>query len=629
MYSIVQYRLSLDKKAESLNSENFFTNNSEEALFKHRHAIERGQEHFYCACCEEELKISGGGETKQRLHFRHKKQDIDRECVYSDDQHPTRREIEVGKYGNKEESLLHQSIKNTFASVLENSGYDVYVERWIKNEKEPKHPRRPDIRAISIERDIDMAVEIQLTTTFLDTIIGRNEFYRSRHMFIFWVFYNVKNNFTQKDITYDSYYQNIFVFDEEVQQLTRTENQLYLKCFYNKYYCDPTNGIIKKKHNFTCKIVAFEDLHFDRENCEIYYYNPYEAQEQLKIEQKTIREELEEQRRMAMLEEIRREDEEKKRAEEEERQRKKEEEQRILEAQLAEEQRKRDIENAQKEQISNYIYYDKITVEEFWQYYQQLNDEEKSYMDEAIYDIIIKGVARRYAYAYNRQYQNDNNINKLFKFLYKQGYPFRWERFVSVPEMYFHHTPKDLNVLLLKNITILLYLKNGFRLPNGTAHLEQIKKELYEIIRESQGYPTNQISRVNSLNDMSLIFICFERLLSSTLDNNDNLIWVYNNIDVIRHLYSIYLGQIVGEERNSDYYAFYVKLADPYYLFYKRMIECRKNIFTRSGGLLQNLAISEYDIENKLNELQIKPHYTKADIERMSVLFPEIPWDVE
>lgn len=81
IYSIEGYRESKDSKAEEKSSADFFTQ-SDDVLFDYRHRISRGDLHYYCGYCCDELKICGGGDTKQRLHFRHKKQDKDRQCIY-------------------------------------------------------------------------------------------------------------------------------------------------------------------------------------------------------------------------------------------------------------------------------------------------------------------------------------------------------------------------------------------------------------------------------------------------------------------------------------------------------------------------------------------------------------------
>lgn len=55
--------------------------------------------------------------------------------IYIDENNPTRREIERFKYGNKEEGKQHQYIKNTIATILEEKGFNVYVEQWLKTNK--------------------------------------------------------------------------------------------------------------------------------------------------------------------------------------------------------------------------------------------------------------------------------------------------------------------------------------------------------------------------------------------------------------------------------------------------------------------------------------------------------------
>ena len=79
-----------------------------------------------------------------------------------------------------------------------------------------------------------MAWEIQLSTTFLNVIVAREDFYRELGTYIMWVFneFNPERlRFTEKDI----YWQNManaFVVDERTMALSSARGVLVLECHY-------------------------------------------------------------------------------------------------------------------------------------------------------------------------------------------------------------------------------------------------------------------------------------------------------------------------------------------------------------------------------------------------------------
>ena len=202
MYSVATYRTSLDNNAEDLSSQNFFTQNREEDLFRWRHLIHLDQKHLYCGLCGKPLKICGGGkgENMQRLHFRHKfKQDAEC-CGYREEANSlSRRQIELKKFANKEEGELHNHLKFLIANTLKKYGAETKIERYIVDEQDHSDRRRPDIRAIFPNKDI--AIEVQITSTFMDVILGREDFYASHNMFLLWVM-NDDQTYSIKRISY-------------------------------------------------------------------------------------------------------------------------------------------------------------------------------------------------------------------------------------------------------------------------------------------------------------------------------------------------------------------------------------------------------------------------------------------
>ena len=652
MYSIATYRTATDKKAEAFSSKDFFENNSDDILFRdNRQAIFHGTKHFYCGYCGCELNIVGGGEFKQRLHFRHKYKHLQQDCPYQDDINPSKRVIERIRYHGQEESELHIKMKTLVADTLKQQGADIAIEQWIKNEQEPRRPRRPDIRATFPDKDI--VIEVQVTSTFMSVILEREYFYQERKMYLLWVMNEfLPDRFYTKDIFYSNR-NNAFIFDSEAQARTRQEGILYLQCYYQGYHCNQ-DGDVELNTEFSHELITFDNLIFNQEDYTVYYFDAEENKEQceakgriikkhLKEEQERIRKQQEqlrierekqeaERRRQEIIEQERQRQEyeewlkaEQEREEKEEQER--QERQRKEEAQRQEQRRLNDIRWTQQTKLEDYVYRDKLSVEQYWQHYIQLNDEERTFADKQIYTMVKNSITYSSCPYYDRRYNNAQNVNKLFLFLREQHYHFDWQQFQSIPETYFTTSDAQINLHLYESITVILYVNFDYHLPNAEKSLSKFLKHIADTIQESKRHYEQHYARTFS--DTSMIILCFERIIASAHNNKqDALKKIYNNRDIIRHLYSIYLGELVGKDfnQNNNYYPFYDTITSPYYHLYRTMIKNRSKVFP-NYGLVPNLIISQNQIEKNLIKRAITPNYDLDYL--MPIIFPDITWALQ
>ena len=644
MYSVATYRTSLDNNAEDLSSQNFFTQNREEDLFRWRHLIHLDQKHLYCGLCGKPLKICGGGkgENMQRLHFRHKfKQDAEC-CGYREEANSlSRRQIELKKFANKEEGELHNHLKFFIANTLKKYGAETKIERYIVDEQDHSDRRRPDIRAIFPNKDI--AIEVQITSTFMDVILGREDFYASHNMFLLWVMNEFRPDlFHQKDIIYSTQSQ-AFVFDEEAQKRTEDEGKLYLKCYYKSYYCNNQGEIVEHK-TFQHELITFDDLIFDEKDYSVYYFDVEKNKQQCEIEQKVIKERIQKEQEQRRKEQeairIQQEKEERERArlwhieqeklreQEEKRQREKEKQREKEEAERKERERLFNIQRQQQTKIEDCVYRESISLEDFWQYYQQLNEEERKFADTEIHNIILKSVYHHYTY-YEKKYIYDKHITDLYYFLLKHNYPFDWKQFENIPQAYFKYSYYELNMTLYEYITANLYANYNYHLPDKEKYLSKIIKKFEDIIEESKSRD-KYYDYAASFRDIDMIILCFERIHDSSLGQDSDIYrLIYKNKDTMRHLFSIYLGELVGKDynKNYNYYPFYDQIASSLYChLLKRMILCRSKFF-HDHGLVPNLVISQKEIEKKISNCGITPNYDLDAL--MPIIFPDIQWALQ
>ena len=263
-----------------------------------RNAIAMGEERFCCAFCDSALQIYG--DVRRRFHFEHLHQNMGdksyEDCIYYSAYQLEPDEIKRMKYHGAPESPLHKRLKNLVDEKLSRLGM-VIVEKIIRHPKNKHRWRRPDLRWETDEYKV--AIEVQVTTTSLNTIIGRANFYSELDMFILWIVDQLDDSFTTYDIFADSHH-NLFVLDEEAERRSQGE-QLWLKCYHYDYYIDSTTNTPKPKSQLVFDWVTPDMLTFDRKivdgkRCNSVYYKSdeqliCEAWEHKKIADAKIEEE--------------------------------------------------------------------------------------------------------------------------------------------------------------------------------------------------------------------------------------------------------------------------------------------------------------------------------------------------
>lgn len=262
-----------------------------------RNAIATKEKRFCCAFCNSPLQIYG--DVRRRFHFEHMHQNTEdksyEDCIYYSGYQPEPDEIKRMKYHGAPESPLHKRLKNLVDEKLSQRGM-VIVEKMIRHPKNKHRWRRPDLRWETDEYKV--AIEVQVTTTSLNTIIGRANFYSELDMFILWIVDQLDDSFTTYDIFSDSKH-NLFVLDEEAEQRSQGD-QLWLKCYHYDYYIDSTNT---PKPNpqlvfdwVTPDMLIFERKFVNGKRCNSVYYKSdeqliFEAWELKKLADAKIEEE--------------------------------------------------------------------------------------------------------------------------------------------------------------------------------------------------------------------------------------------------------------------------------------------------------------------------------------------------
>lgn len=225
-----------------------------------------GNPPFICSHCKIPVKISGGnlGEKIKSLHFRHAYRSPD--CIYHDLSRYTKDQILCMKFNGAKEGFQHEYLKNAIASILENDkGYPplkVELEKVVRSEIVSKEWRKPDIKAIYLDKEI--VFELQIATTFVDVILARSNFYKREKSYLIWILDKFSTDlkeqtFSQTDILVSSNY-NVFVFEKEMEELSKETNELHLTCHYI-YHENNKNKLSLPL--WDSKVVTLHDLYYD------------------------------------------------------------------------------------------------------------------------------------------------------------------------------------------------------------------------------------------------------------------------------------------------------------------------------------------------------------------------------
>lgn len=273
-----------------IDAEEFFAR-PESELIKWREEFDRcikfGEKRFLCPFCRQQIKIAGRKFERGHVSFfAHLHDSAD--CPIKTSINMSKEEIEARKYGLCQESKRHKELKQRIYDVLNREqsrqqGVDnVQIEKRINANIPYLNWRRPDVCATF--KELNVVFELQLSTTFLSTIVDRDIFYRLHHYFIIWVFNfeeNVKyvdlSNLMMKDIYYTNK-RNIFVFDREAREESEERNELVLKCNWltpeNQWkYPVSNNG---KGLDVSGKLITLSDLTFDETSGKVYYVDAEE-----------------------------------------------------------------------------------------------------------------------------------------------------------------------------------------------------------------------------------------------------------------------------------------------------------------------------------------------------------------
>lgn len=224
---------------------------------KLKEALHRHETRLACAICAVPVYLVA--KTEKNFYFRHAKEDgscpaVTRSALTVD-------EINAIKYLGARESPAHIETKSFIERSLkaDPAFSDIQTEKRWKSKRRPSDYRQPDVQAHF--RQTRVAFEVQLSTTFLNVVVGRREFYRGEKAMLIWIvrrFDPEDRRLTIDDLLFNNN-SNILVVDNETVRLSAEQSAFMARCWYREPYLE--QGQVQ--HRWSNTLVKVRDMTFD------------------------------------------------------------------------------------------------------------------------------------------------------------------------------------------------------------------------------------------------------------------------------------------------------------------------------------------------------------------------------
>lgn len=215
-----------------------------------------------CCECEQDLMVSGS--KYDRLHFKHKPGHG--YCILADRRLTPQEHERITEILKAKESYRHKELKNKIGELLKSvNGVDlnsIAIDNKFIIKENGK--RRPDVYCKFQDKEI--VFETQLSDLSLGYILSRYEFYKEHEIYLIWILdnFDVHNQGTlERDIKYLTKYHNFFKLDQQSETFK-------LECEYKYPFLTDDNKLLTK---WLKKSVSLNELKYDNEVFQAYYYN--------------------------------------------------------------------------------------------------------------------------------------------------------------------------------------------------------------------------------------------------------------------------------------------------------------------------------------------------------------------
>lgn len=241
-----------------------------------RTQMRKGDPLYRCSLCGVAVHICRA-KDKPKFFFRH--QHEDGSCPAQTKGELSQDEINARKYNGAKESRLHRRMKDWVCQCLAVDGRfeDIAQEPTWKGPLTGTR-RRPDVKAVY--NGLPIAFEIQLSTTHLDVIAARRDFYMQEGRLLIWLFAEFDTEhrrMTDDDVFYNNNL-NAFVVNAKTVEASLEAKEFLLDCIWAQPVREGGHSGLHRR------VVPFHELQLDPKAQQAYHFDYEAAKRQLEAE---------------------------------------------------------------------------------------------------------------------------------------------------------------------------------------------------------------------------------------------------------------------------------------------------------------------------------------------------------
>jgi len=275
-------RLIDDESGRQLNAIEVVGTNRDQVmvLYKSLHLSRRtGDDRLLCALCGVSVYLCSAPD-RQHFHFKHFQEDGS--CPAVTRTGMTEAQINALRYHGQRESKRHIRIKNLVAdSIRSDPQFSEPVIEGTWKGRDGKELRRPDVKS-RFREQMEVAFEVQLSTTFGRVMAEREVFYKSEGALLVWVFgeFDLDSARLMMEVIFVNNNRNAFVVNEATWAASVEAGALVVEC----HWAQPArhkDAIIWTQQR---KLVRFAELTVDQPRQRAFYVDTDALEAKLKEE---------------------------------------------------------------------------------------------------------------------------------------------------------------------------------------------------------------------------------------------------------------------------------------------------------------------------------------------------------
>lgn len=247
-------------------------------LYKRLHRSRKtGEDRLLCGLCGVPVYLCSAPD-RQHFYFKHFQEDGN--CPAETRGQLTEAQINALRYQGQRESKRHIRIKNLVAeSLMADPKFSTPVIEGTWKGLDGKELRRPDVRSC-FQGQVDVAFEVQLSTTFGRVMAEREVFYKSEGGLLLWIFgeFDLEHARLMMEVIFANNNRNAFVVNEMSRDASLEAGALMLECHWTQPAKVNKNIVWTQQR----KLVRFDELTIDLDRQRVFYVDTDALEQKLR-----------------------------------------------------------------------------------------------------------------------------------------------------------------------------------------------------------------------------------------------------------------------------------------------------------------------------------------------------------